>query len=195
VAKVKLSKGALKQQRDQLQMYERFLPSLDLKRQQLMGEYKKALQTVAEAEQRDVQAEAGLTGVLSLLGTSDMDLSGLVTIASIQVEEENLLGVRVPALREVACTVVEYSFLAKPFWVDDLAERLKEKATARIELQVYRERAARLHQAVRRITQRVNLFGKVLIPEARQNIQKIRLYLADAERAAVVNSKIAKRKP
>jgi V/A-type H+-transporting ATPase subunit D len=195
VAKVKLSKGALKQQRDQLQMYERFLPSLDLKRQQLMGEYKKALQTVTEAEQRDVQAGAGLTGVLSLLGTSDMDLSGLVTIASIQVEEENLLGVRVPALREVACTVVEYSFLAKPFWVDDLAERLKEKATARIELQVYRERAARLHQAVRRITQRVNLFGKVLIPEARQNIQKIRLYLADAERAAVVNSKIAKRKP
>ena len=32
-----LNKTALKQERDHLQMYERFLPSLDLKRQQLIG--------------------------------------------------------------------------------------------------------------------------------------------------------------
>ena len=48
--------------------------------------------------------------------------------------------------------------------------------------------------AVRRITQRVNLFEKVLIPQADTNIQRIQIYLADAERAAVVRSKIAKAK-
>jgi V/A-type H+-transporting ATPase subunit D len=44
------------------------------------------------------------------------------------------------------------------------------------------------------VTQRVNLFEKVLIPRARKSIQRIRVYLSDEERAAVVRSKIAKRK-
>jgi V/A-type H+-transporting ATPase subunit D len=48
--------------------------------------------------------------------------------------------------------------------------------------------------AVRRITQRVNLFEKVLIPQTRENIRRINVYLGDAERAAVVGAKIAKRK-
>ena len=44
------------------------------------------------------------------------------------------------------------------------------------------------------MTQRFNLFDKVLIPRTRTNIRKISIYLADAERAGVVKSKIAKRK-
>ena len=35
-----LNKSSLKQQQDQLKMFQRFLPSLDLKRQQLMAAYK-----------------------------------------------------------------------------------------------------------------------------------------------------------
>jgi len=38
----------------------------------------------------------------------------------------------------------------------------------------------------------VNLFEKVLIPQARENISRIQIHLADAERAAVVRSKIMK---
>ena len=55
-------------------------------------------------------------------------------------------------------------------------------------------RSGRLNDAVRRITQRVNLFEKVLIPQAEENIQRIRIFLSDAERTAVVRSKIAKAK-
>ena len=47
---------------------------------------------------------------------------------------------------------------------------------------------------MRKVTQRVNLFEKVLIPRTREQIRRIRIYLSDAERAAVVRSKIAKRK-
>jgi V/A-type H+-transporting ATPase subunit D len=47
---------------------------------------------------------------------------------------------------------------------------------------------------LRRVTQRVNLFEKILIPTAHSNIQRIRIYLGEAERAAVVTSKLAKSK-
>ncbi len=51
-----------------------------------------------------------------------------------------------------------------------------------------------LERAERSATQRFNLFDKVLIPQTKANIKKIQIYLADAERAGFVNSKIAKRK-
>jgi V/A-type H+-transporting ATPase subunit D len=48
--------------------------------------------------------------------------------------------------------------------------------------------------AVRRVTQRVNLFDKVLIPGAKRDIARIRIFLSDLDRSAVVTSKMAKAK-
>mgnify|MGYP001449197909 FL=1 len=84
--------------------------------------------------------------------------------------------------------------LSKPFWVDFLVECLQSVARITIRREIERQRTRRLEEAVRRITQRVNLFEQVLIPQAKSAIQRIRIYLSDAERAAVVRSKIAKAK-
>jgi len=46
---------------------------------------------------------------------------------------------------------------------------------------------------LRTTTQRVNLFEKVKIPEARTNIKKITVYLGDQQVAGVVRGKISKR--
>jgi len=71
---------------------------------------------------------------------------------------------------------------------------VKASAIYRLRLRVYRERVKRMKGAVRRVSQRVNLFEKVLIPNARSNIARIKIFLSDIERAAVVTSKIAKAK-
>ena len=63
----------------------------------------------------------------------------------------------------------------------------------KMEEQVLHIRLSRLKTAARTITQRVNLFSKVLIPQAESNIKKIGLFLADQERAGVVRSKLAKK--
>jgi V/A-type H+-transporting ATPase subunit D len=194
MATVALSKSSLQQQRDRLRLFQRFLPSLELKRQQLTAEYKKAAQTLAEAEQGVGAASHSLTALLPILGSSSMKLSGLIRVRSIDVSEEEILGLRLPTLRGVEFDVADYSLLATPFWIDDLVRCLKEVVTYRIRLQVYRQRVTRMRRAVRRVSQRVNLFEKVLIPNARQNIARIQIFLSDVERAAVVTSKIAKAK-
>ena len=51
-----------------------------------------------------------------------------------------------------------------------------------------------LHRELRTTTQRVNLFEKVKIPECRENIRKIRIYMGDQDTSAVARSKIAKSK-
>jgi V/A-type H+-transporting ATPase subunit D len=189
-----LNKSSLKSERDRLETFERFLPSLDLKRQQLLAEFKRAERILADRRDEIERMIASLEGLLALVGCSTMDLSGFVKVRDVQIGEENVIGARLPVLREVQFTVEEYSTLAKPFWVDTLVEYLQKMSELRIHEQVEAERVARLGEAVRKITQRVNLFEKVLIPTTQENILRIRIYLGDAERAAVVRSKIVKTK-
>lgn len=195
--RLSLNKNSLKQQRDQLAMYRRFLPSLDLKRQQLLGAWKTAVRERDQLEQRMTAHQGQLERWLPLLGSSTLasrDLSSLVTVQSVELVEEREVGTRVPVLRRVEFSRAAYSTLSLPFWIDQLVSDLQQQATFRIELQVQQERVAQLAAAARKITQRVNLFEKVLIPGARENIKTIQVALSDEERAAVVRSKLAKRK-
>ena len=194
MSNVAISKSSLAHQRNQLKLFQKFLPSLDLKRQQLLTEQKSAHLELVEAEDEIDELTQSLTGLMEPLGAYEIDLSGLVTIDSVVVEEENIVGARLPVAREVKFKTAPYSLLAKPFWVDFLVEYLQRMCTMRVHLQVRRERAAQLDQQVRRITQRVNLFEKVLIPRAQSSIKQIQIGLGEQERSAVVRSKIAKRK-
>ena len=193
MAKLTLSKSGLQKQREDMRLYERVLPSLDLKRMQLSGELKRARQQLAEAEAEVEKLNDRVAEQLPMLANREIDVSGLVQVESFRIEEENLVGVKLPKLVEIKCHVAEYSMLAKPHWVDMLVEQLKQMVEQKTRVQVAAERVRLLEQAERKITQRVNLFDKILIPTAKKNIQKIQIYLADAERAAVVRSKITKR--
>jgi len=193
MAKLSLSKSGLQKQREDMRLYERVLPSLDLKRMQLSGELKRARQQLAEAEAEVQKLNKRVADQLPMLANREIDVSGLVQVESFRIEEENLVGVKLPKLVEVKCHIAEYSMLAKPHWVDMLVEQLKQMVDQKTRVQVAAERVRLLEQAERRVTQRVNLFDKILIPTAKKNIQKIQIYLADAERAAVVRSKITKR--
>ncbi|MBX3435675.1 MAG: V-type ATP synthase subunit D [Pirellulales bacterium] len=193
-----LNKSSLKQQRDQLDLYRKFLPSLDLKRQQLMAALKEAQGRLAEADAELRDIDRSVEELAPLLGgpaLASRDLSQLVHVAEVRVETENLAGVRVPRVVEVRFEKAPYSTLATPFWLDQFVAILQRAAEARIRHAALARRVELLQAASRRVTQRVNLFEKVLIPQALADIKRIQIFLADQERSAVVRSKIAKAKP
>jgi len=195
--RLSLNKNSLKQQRDQLAMFRRFLPSLDLKRQQLLGAWKQSCQQLAQAQQNIDRYQQSLNRLLPLLGSSTLqtrDLSSLVRVREVAIGEENVVGVHVPLVLDMEFERSPYSTLTLPFWVDQLVDNLENLAKLRVQFQVHQARVEKLGAAARKITQRVNLFGKVLIPTAQDNIKRIRIALSDEERAAVVRSKLAKRK-
>jgi V/A-type H+-transporting ATPase subunit D len=192
MAKVALSKASLQKERDNLRLYERILPSLDLKRMQLTGVLARAREQLSQ-DQKEVQRVASLIAEqLPMLANREIDLSRLVRVSSVHVEEENVVGVKLPLLKEVDVTVQDYSMLAKPHWVDAYVEQLKQMLHVLAKVRVSEKRVDVLNHAVRRITQRVNLFDKILIPETKKNIKRVQIFLADMERAATVRSKIAK---
>ena len=192
MAKLALNKSQLKKENDQLKLFMKVLPSLELKRMQLTSVFRKAQALLIKDKTAVEQLRDTIAEQLPMLAYRQIILTSLVKLKNVQVEEENVVGLRLPCLGRIDFDVLDYSMLAKPHWVDVFVDRLKEMITRRMVLKISEERVAKLDLAVRRITQRVNLFEKILIPTARKNIQRIRIFLGDAERSAIVRSKIAK---
>jgi V/A-type H+/Na+-transporting ATPase subunit D len=194
MARLSLSKTQLAKENTNLAMYRRYLPSLDLKRRQLTAERNKTQARIAEIEAQ-IERRVGTIGEeIPMLANKDIDLKGLVTLKALKIGDRNVVGLRLPSLVEIEVDAAVYGYLVRPHWVDLVAERLKEVLRLRAEAQVTQRQVALLDAAVTKVTQRVNLFDRVLIPHTRANIRRIDIALGDRERSAVVNAKIAKHK-
>ncbi|MEJ2418592.1 MAG: V-type ATP synthase subunit D [Exilibacterium sp.] len=194
MARITLNKSALTRAGRQLQIFQRFRPSLDMKRRQLLAERAAARKQLAEFEGALEKNNLSVADNVPMLSASGLDLRQLVKVSGVDLDEENVMGVRLPVLRDISIEVQAYGLLSKPHWVDRLVEYLREILALKVRIQVQSQRLKHLDRAVQVITQRVNLFDKVLIPNTRATIKRIQLHLADVERAAVVRAKLAKAK-
>ena len=194
MAKLQFSKSGLTREQKSLKTFERFLPSLDLKRQQVMAEQAKAEKALANtrAEIEKCRKEAGEK--LPMLAIREVDLSELVQLTNVKIGTENVVGAHLPTLDKIEVEVRPYAYMGRPQWVDRTAEILRDMLKLRTRVQIEARRVELLKAAVKTVTQRVNLFDKVLIPEAQQNIKRIKIYLSEQETSAVIRSKIAKKK-
>ena len=118
MARLPLNKSSLKHERNRLTTYARFLPSLDLKRRQLMWELRRAERELAEIEVEISRQAESAQEIFALVGSVDMTLTGLVRVRRVDLTEENVVGVRLPRIAAIDIEVAEYSTLAKPFWLD-----------------------------------------------------------------------------
>jgi V/A-type H+-transporting ATPase subunit D len=192
--RLSLNKSSLSHEQRRLKTFERFLPSLDMKRKQLMAQRAAARAALERTRKAMAELPAKVAKGLPMLSNREVDLSDLVTLEAVHIGRENQMGIWLPALEGVEMRVAPYGRLAKPHWVDAVVEELTVMLELRLREQVELRRLALLEEALRTLTQRVNLFEKVLIPRTRENIRHIGIYLADQERAAVVRAKIAKGK-
>jgi V/A-type H+-transporting ATPase subunit D len=194
MAGVQLSQSSLTREKESLALYRRYLPALDLKRQQLMGERQRARTEIVRLRAEVAAAVDAAGAAIPMMADARVPLDGLVRLGTVRLGTQNVAGVRLPVLEAVELIRAPYGRLVRPHWVDAVVARLADALHLSVEVEVAEKRLAGLEQAVTRITQRVNLFDKVLIPKTQKNIRRINVYLGDAERAAVAGAKIAKRK-
>ena len=71
---------------------------------------------------------------------------------------------------------------------------MREIARLNVLLKTLKKQSELLNRELRITSQRVNLFEKVKIPEAKENIRVFEIYLGDQQTSAVVRGKIAKSK-
>lgn len=194
MGKLALNKSTLNKEGRKVKAYRKFVPALDLKRKQLLAERANSRKAEAELEETLQSLRQQVREQLPMLSNYRGSVSELVEIEDFSLRQVNLVGIRLPELEHISLRVRPYSSLATEHWLDPLVVLLKQSVEIQLRQQVLSKRLELLEIGLRKTTQRLNLFDKVLIPQAEKNIRKIRIALSDSERAGVVTSKIAKNK-
>ncbi|MFC1926015.1 V-type ATP synthase subunit D [Chloroflexota bacterium] len=193
--KLKLTRPELKSQRDALKRFQRYLPMLKLKQQQLqmtIRQLEKRILYAMKAERQSRQKFEAYQVVLD--DAAGVDVRTLARFTEIITYEMNIAGVTIPVFKEVTFPEADYSLFSTPAWVDTALHDLREINRRKAKLEIRQRQHRLLQKELTKIIQRVNLFEKVKIPEARENIRRIRIQLGDEMASAVGRAKIAKNK-
>jgi len=196
MAKIKFTKTELKSQQDALKQFVRFLPTLQLKKQQLQMEVRLSTEELERnlAEQKELVDR--MSSFLELF-SSDAEVAffeGLVRVRRVLTGEENIAGIAIPTFDRVEFEPADWDLFDTEWYVDDAVQALKDAVSLREAYKVLEEQHRLLSAELRSTSQRVNLFEKVKIPECKENIRRIRIMLGDLDTSAVARSKIAKKK-
>lgn len=196
---IKLTKNEQKVQKDHLKQYERYLPTLQLKKQQLQQVIMKTRAELEQKEAERVQMIGNLDDWVEVFAENtifdeEKRLEHLVKPKTVISKKENIAGVTVPRFVELEFQDITYEIDDYPLWVDTALVKLREIARLDALVSTLRKQEELLEKELRSTSQRVNLFEKVKIPEAKENIRVIGVYLGDQQTAAVVRGKISKKK-
>ena len=192
MAKIKLTKTELKAQTDALKRFQRFLPMLQLKKQQLQGEIAGIVQKAEETSAKERAIRADLDRWVGLFATDENLIAGLVKVREVKTGTANVAGVAIPTFERIDTDVKEVDTWLTPAWVDDAVETTTQVLSLQCERAIYEEQRRLVEMELQLTSQRVNLFEKVKIPECKEAIRRIKIAIGDEQTAAVTRGKIAK---
>jgi len=190
---IKFTKNELKKQKDSLARFQRYLPTLLLKKQQLQMEIRK-IDVAFEALKSECDELENLLLSWAELLCDPVDLSALIQIKDVKIEQGNIAGIDIPVFKSLDIQEVEYDLFLMPLWVDKVLEEVEKLIVLHVKMNILGIQRKLIGDELLITSQRVNLFEKVKIVEAKENIRIIRIYLGDQQTAAVVRGKISKKK-
>ena len=192
MVKVKLTKTELKAQSDSLKRFQRFLPMLQLKKQQLQSEIAGITAKADAVTARERELRSDLNRWVGLFATDESLLAGLVSVKGVKTGMANIAGVPIPTFESIETDVKEVDLWATPAWVDSAVAATTQILSLQCERAIYEEQRRLVTEELQQTSQRVNLFEKVKIPACKEAIRVIKIALGDEQTAAVTRGKIAK---
>ena len=155
MAKVKLTKTALKQQRDDLKQFQRFLPTLQLKKQQLQMEMRSCQERIRNNEERERESKEQLSSWLVLFGAEPdaMRVADTVRVERVETDMLNIAGVDVPRFQGVVFEKHDYDVFTEEPWFDDAVTALRKIVELRAEREIIRKQYELIENELRVTTQ------------------------------------------
>ncbi len=193
MAKLKLTKNELKNQKEDLKRYLRYLPMLQLKKKQLQLEIIKVHLAIQKTSREMEDSRNKVVKWVDVFA-EDVSLREVCSLSRIKTEIGNVAGIELPIFLGVEFNRKPYDLLLTPLWVDKGLEAQREIISLKAKQAIYHQQLDILKEELRIATQRVNLFEKVKIPEAEEIIRVIQIHLGELQTAEVVRGKIAKAK-
>ena len=195
MAQIKLTKTELRVQQVKLAQLQKYLPTLQLKKAMLQAEIDQAQAEIDLLFQNFRQQETKVDAYSALFSDrSSSTFLSAVTLSEVLVTHENIAGVDIPLFQEAIFKDADYSLFDTPVWYESAIEGVKKLVTLKEQIKVGEMKKAALAKELREVSIRVNLFEKIMIPRAKENIKRIKIFLGDQQLAAVSQAKVSKKK-
>ena len=195
MAEIKLTKNELRNVQNKLHQLERYLPTLQLKKALLQAQVNESRAEIAKLEIDYQEKTRTVEEFAPLLAEyQSQDLSEFVTIKKLSKHYENIAGVDVPVFEAVTFSELNYNLFDTPVWFESAIFQIRALNLVFARIVIEREKKEALEKELREVSIRVNLFEKILIPRCEEQIKTIKVFLGDAQLAAVSQAKVAKTK-
>ena len=191
--RIKLNKVSLREQKQKMALYQRFLPALEARKQQFLMQLAVIRKDLREQEHALTQLMADIALWAPLVRDMEDRLKPFIKIRQVRVSMHNVAGLKIPHFQEVIFEDISYSIFATSYSFEIVLKRLREAIRRREQLKILLEQERILADGFRKTSQRINLYEQRLIPECREALRKIAVYLQDQQAAAVGVAKVAKR--
>lgn len=192
---IKLTKNELRSEQNRLGLLNKYLPTLQLKKAMLQTEVSEAKNEIATCTKEFMALKAASDAFSAVLNDPlPFEIKDAFKVQEVKKHYENIAGVEVPELDDVVFEPFTYQLIKTPVWVDSVIFKLKQLEISHVKIAIAEEKKEALEKELREVSIRVNLFEKILIPRAMQNIKKIKVFLGDQQLAAVSRAKVAKSK-
>lgn len=194
MAKIKLTKNELKTQKDALKRFTRYLPTLELKKKQLLVEIQNIQKEIERLQAENERVEREVSQWVDVFADDAVDLSEYIEVDDLKTGTGNIAGIDIPVFEDLTFKDIEYDYFDTPLWIDTGIKVAKEQMRRQAEWEILQRQRELIEDELRTTIQRIKLFEEVKIPEAKENIRVIQIFLGDQMTAEVVRGKIAKKK-
>jgi V/A-type H+-transporting ATPase subunit D len=191
--RIRLNKVSLREQKQKMAMYVRFLPALEARKQQLVMQLAFVRKNIRDQQVLMAKILEEISSWASLYWDIEKILRFFISIREIRFASRNVAGLRIREFVEVVYDDPGHSLFSTPYSFDFVLKKTREAISLREHIKILEEQEHVLLEGFRKTSQRINLYEQRLIPLCREAVRKISVYLQDQQAAAVGVAKVAKR--
>lgn len=192
--KILMNKNTLAALKLELKEYHIALPVFEMKEQQL----KELIQSITEGISK---LEASIESInqdtkpwVAVFAEEVEDLNHAVKIKELVTTTREVAGVPIEEFEAINFEDPKIDTFNTPLWVDAAVELIKDQKTNLRTIELEKSNMLLVQEELAEARRMKNALKEVFIPETKENIRKIEIYLGDVERLAIGCAKLVKKK-
>ena len=192
--KILMNKNTLAALKSELKEYHIALPVFEMKEQQLKEVVHRVEDNITRLKKEIEKTNESTRPWVGVMAEENIELNKLIEVEEAVITKSEIAGVPIQTLEEVRFIEKELDLLLTPLWVDAAIDVLKDQKTNLSMIAMEQRNLDALIDELAEARRMKNALKEVFIPETRNNIRKIEIYLGDVERLAIGCAKLVKKK-
>ncbi|WP_350285319.1 V-type ATP synthase subunit D [uncultured Croceitalea sp.] len=194
MGKILMNKNTLAVLKLELQEYNTALPVFEMKEQQLKEVLLRIENNINRLKVAIHEINEETKKWAAVMAETSVDLSAIVQVEHMNTIKREIAGVPIESFESILFKEKKLDFMTTPLWVDAAITVIKDQKTNRSMMKMERKNLELLQEELAEARRMKNALKEVFIPETKNNIRKIEIYLGDVERLAIGCAKLVKKK-